>query len=97
MKKQGHPKSQGGTAAPPIKHAPPEIAAAIDKISGEDRLWFEAHPGAEFRTRPAAPGEFWPVLDSATVLYVIVTQVRPGYRLRAPILRMNLPESDWIQ
>jgi hypothetical protein len=27
----------------------------------------------------------------------LVTQIRPGYRLRTPLLRLNRPESDRIQ
>ena len=82
---------------PKVVEAPPEIAASIERITGEDRLWFEAHPHEESYTRPAAAGEFWPAFDSACVLYVIVTQVRPGFRLRAPVIRLHLPESDRVQ
>jgi hypothetical protein len=76
---------------------PAGVADSVDRITGEDRRWFEDHPNATSRTRPAAPGEFWPVFDSASVLHVIVTQVRPGFRLRSPVVRLNLPESDRVQ
>jgi hypothetical protein len=80
-----------------VVEAPPEIAASIERITGEERLWFEAHPHADSYTRPASAGEFWPAFDSACVLYVIVMQVRPGFRLRAPVIRLHLPERDRVQ
>ncbi len=82
---------------PPITTPPPEIAAAIDRVSADDRDWFALHPGEDQRTRPAAPNEFWPTFDSACVKYVIVKQVQPGFRLRFPILRINLPERERVQ
>lgn len=97
MAKKLKSKLQGRQASPKIIEPPPEIAESIARITGEDRRWFEEHPDAEFRTRPAAADEFWPVFDSGCVLYVIVTQVRPGWRLRAPVLRMNLQEGGRVQ
>lgn len=83
--------------APPIVEPPPEIAAAIDRISADDREWFEAHPGVDERIRPAGPHEFWPHFDSATVKYVIVHQVWPGYRLKLPIIRVHRPQTERVQ
>lgn len=97
MGKKARAKQQRRRPLPPIVEPPPEIAAAIDRITDEDRSWFELHPNVEFRTRPPAVGEFWPVFDSACVLYVIVTQVRPGWRLRAPVVRIHLPKTDRVQ
>ena len=97
MEKKARPKRRGRRTSPKIIEPPPEIVESIDQITGEDRRWFEEHPDAEFRTRPAAVGEFWPVIDSASVLCVIVTQVRPGFRLRAPVIHMHLPRSERIQ
>lgn len=77
--------------------APPDVAASLDRITAQDRAWFELNPHAEYRTRPAAPGEFWPTFDSASVKYVIVHQVRPGFRLRCPVLRLHLPETERLQ
>jgi hypothetical protein len=83
--------------APKVIYPPAEIATAIDRITSEDRDWFGAHPGLELRTRPAAQHEFWPVFDSVNVLYVIVTQVRPGYRLRFPVVRLHRPKTERVQ
>jgi hypothetical protein len=96
-RKKSRSETQRDAKAPKVIQPPPEIAAAIDRITGEDRDWFKAHPGAESRFRPAAPNEFWPVHSSDCVRQVLVTQVWPGFRLRMPLLRLNLPESDRIQ
>jgi hypothetical protein len=97
MRKKSRSKRQGRQASPRVIEPPPEIAASMERITSEDRRWFEAHPNAEFYTRPAAVGEFWPVFDSGCVLYVIVAQIRPGWRFRAPVVRLNLPESERVQ
>ncbi len=97
MGKKPKSKTQGRQASPIVIEPPPEIAESMARISGEDRRWFEEHPDAEFRTRPAAADEFWPAFDSECVLYVIVTQLRPGFRLRAPVVRMNLQEGERVQ
>lgn len=90
-------KRQAGRPLPPIVQPPPQVTANIDRITGADRDWFASHPDANQRIRPAAPDEFWPVSDSASVLYVIVRQVRPGFRFRFPIIRINQPETERIQ
>ena len=77
--------------------APPEIVAAVDRISAEDRDWFALHPGVDSRVRPAAPYEFWPMFDSRDVEYVRVRQVRPGYRLRGPVLRRKRSKTEKVQ
>ena len=76
---------------------PADVAASIDRITSDDRRWFLDHPSEETRVRPAAPDEFWPVFDSASVRYVVVAQVRPGFRLRAPVVAMVHPESERVQ
>ena len=65
---------------------PAAIGVVMDPITDADRRWFEEHPGAEQYTRPAIEGEFDPVLDSRTVLYVIVTNLPPAHRLRMPVV-----------
>ncbi|HWR50332.1 MAG TPA: hypothetical protein VN428_04455 [Bryobacteraceae bacterium] len=74
--------------APEVRQAPPEIAAIIDAVMADDRRWFEEHPGVATRQRRAVVGEFWP-MDMSNVLYVIVSQVQPGFRLRGPVVRLN--------
>jgi hypothetical protein len=86
-----------GCAAQGVLTPPAHVVESITRITSEDRRWFEEHPDAEFRTRLAAENEFWPVFDSGCVSYVIVAQVRLGWRLRAPVVRSNLPESERIQ
>lgn len=90
-------KKQRQQPIPPIVEPPPEIKASIEKITTDDRLWFEANPGATFRTRPAAPNEFWPVMTSDCVLYVLVRQVWPGFRLRKPVIRLHRPKTERVQ
>ncbi len=97
MGKKSRTKRQRRSEQPNILQPPPEIAAAIDGTSNEDRLWFEANPLAAYRTRPPVPGEFWPTFDAACVAYVIVHQVRPGFRLRVPILRLYPPKTERVQ
>jgi hypothetical protein len=97
MGKKSKAKRQRRQNSPIVVTPPPEIAAAIDRMSQSDREWFERHPGAEERIRLAAPHEFWPNFDSAVVRYVIVRQVRPGFRLRFPIVRLHRPETERVQ
>jgi hypothetical protein len=55
---------------------------ATDAASEADRQWFEAHPEAEYRTRPAMRGEM-PDVDEGDSICVI--QIEPGFRVRYPI------------
>ena len=80
-----------------VLQAPPDVSASIDRISGEDRDWFNLHPLAAERTRPAAEHEFWPNFDSACVKYVIVREVCPGFRFRTPVLRLHLSGTERVQ
>ncbi len=70
--------------------APVAIGVVMDAMTDIDRRWFEEHPGTQQYTRPAIEGEFVPVVDSRTVLYVIVSQVSPGHRLRMPVGDINV-------
>jgi hypothetical protein len=97
MKKKAKSKPTPPRGRPEIGTPSPETAAAIDKITSEDREWFEQNPGASSRTRPAAPGEFSPGMSSDCVVHVLVVQVQPGYRLRLPVVRMNLPALERVQ
>ena len=76
---------------------PANVAAAMERITSDDRRWFMENPAEEVRIRPAAPDEFWPMFDSASVRYVVVAQVRPGFRLRAPVVAMVHPKSERVQ
>jgi len=96
MGKQSRTKRERRQQAHKPLQPPPEALASLDRITTEDRLWFEAHPRAEERIRPPAPGEFWPI-NSATVAYVIVHQVQPGLRLRLPICRIAKSETERVQ
>ncbi len=80
---------------PKILEPPPQIAALIDAVVNDDRLWFAQNPGKSIRERPAVPGEFWPC-DMSNVLYVLVMQVVPGFRLRAPVVRMTRPDKQKV-
>lgn len=97
MGKKSRLKQQRRQKQPTVITPSREIAAAIDKIRDDDREWFEAHRGVEERIRPAGPHEFWPQFDSATVKYVIVRQVFPGYRLKLPVIRMLRPTTGRVQ
>ena len=76
---------------------PAGIGKIIGQVTADDRRWFQENPGATYRERPAVAGEFWPVFDSRSALYVLVFQVEPGFRFRAPVVRLNLPESERVQ
>lgn len=59
--------------------------SALERASAADRRWFEAHPGATERLRPALVGEF----DVGGVVgvfpggaWVRVLQLAPGVRVR---------------
>jgi hypothetical protein len=73
---------------PHIRKPPAPIAKVIDAVMADDRRWFQDHPAEEVRIRSAVPGEFWP-MDQSSVIYVIVGQVTPGFRLRAAVARLN--------
>ncbi len=89
-------RKQKSLPRPLIVTPPAEIAALIDRASEGDRVWFELHPGEDVRLRPIIDGEFWPNhFDRAS--HVIVQQVRPGFRLRLPVMRLSLPAGEWIQ
>ena len=91
-----HKPAQKGNSARTLV-PPAGVSKNIEQATGGDRRWFEEHPGATFRERPAVAGEFWPVFDSHSVLYVIVIQVAPGWRLRLPVVRLNRPGSGRVQ
>ncbi len=58
---------------------------AIDFASDQDRRWFADHPGGRRYQRAPVEYEF-PELGGP-VLYVVVTQIRPGVRVRMPVVR----------
>jgi hypothetical protein len=62
-------------------NAPGVNPAAVERASESDREWFESHPGKYERLRPIVPGE---LPTECNTRFVIVTQIRPGFRLRRP-------------
>lgn len=81
---------------PPIVEPPPEFAEAIDRASEGDRIWFELHPDAEYRERPPIDGEFWPH-QFTRADFVLVHQIRPGFRVRTPMVWLTGPGMERIQ
>jgi hypothetical protein len=96
MGRKARSKRQGRQSLPPTIELPPRIADVIDRASEGDRVWFELHPDADVRRRPPIEGEFWPQ-ELTSVTHVLVYQVRPGLRIRFPVLRLTIPESEMIQ
>lgn len=84
--------------ATPTRTRPPPagVSNIIDQVMADDRRWFQTKPGVSCRKRSAVAGEFWP-LEMARVMYVLVLQVEPGFRLRDPVVQLNLPESARVQ
>ena len=57
-------------------------ARAVEKVSEDDRCWFAANPAANWRLRRLVPGE---LPGHPAARWMLVNQVRPGLRLRAPL------------
>lgn len=67
-----------------LRGASPE--AALARACDGDRRWFAAHPERHRRLRRRIVGEFQPFEEQAGPgPLVVVAQVRPGLRLRAPV------------
>jgi hypothetical protein len=65
------------------------IGAVMDEASQRDRAYFETHPGVTSYRRLRVAGELGPVerdADRLGVVQVEVTQIRPGIRVRAPVV-----------
>jgi len=64
---------------------------ATDTASELDRIFFDCHPRREVYARPALDGEFGNIVhDDDDQFLVIVVQLGPGLRLRAPhVVRRN--------
>lgn len=56
---------------------------ATDRVSENDRLWFEARPGRQYRARPWVKGESPPWDWGSGEPYTIIRSARPGFRFRA--------------
>jgi len=54
----------------------------LDNITVDDRNWFAAHPGEDWRVRPLLEGEVPEGYGKAR--WIVVHQLEPGYRLRFP-------------
>jgi hypothetical protein len=72
---------------------PAKDRAALRRLSEDDRRWFEARPGREFRLRKPAPRELG-MMQAQGASHVLVRQVQPGFRMRLPMLCSNLPDVD---
>ena len=60
-----------------------ELLKGAEAASEDDRIWFEQHPGAKERIRPAYPHEI--ALSGGASTKVRVVQIQPGVRARTPI------------
>jgi hypothetical protein len=67
-----------------MKNRPPRGVSmrTTDRVSKNDRLWFEAHPDRQYLVRPWVVGESEPP-EGPGEPYVIVRNVVPGIRIRA--------------
>ena len=61
-----------------------ELKVAQEEASEDDRVWFEQHPLAKGRVRAFIPNEI-PV-SSQKCEHVFVRQVKPGIRMRQPLV-----------
>lgn len=61
-----------------------EHEAAQERASADDRSWFEQRPRARGRVRDFIPGEL-PVSSQACA-HVLVRRVKPGVRMRQPLV-----------
>lgn len=59
-----------------------EHAAIAEAVAEQDRHYFEEHPGEAVYVRPAVAGELGPPREHYDGKLTIVTQLRPGVRLR---------------
>jgi hypothetical protein len=64
---------------------PARFDAIIEAACARDRAYFEQHPSASFYVRQYIPGELWP-LHHPQDTWMVVTQLKPGMRLRTPII-----------
>jgi hypothetical protein len=68
---------------------PSQFRHIKELVAEQDRQWFAAHQGEARYVRLYVPGELWPgVPPAATDIVVLVTQVVPGMRTRAPLLHV---------
>jgi hypothetical protein len=65
---------------------------AVEKASNADRRWFAEHPGRNHRMRRPAFGEAPAHPDMLT--FILVKQVRPGFRLRTAIYADTPPPGE---
>jgi hypothetical protein len=74
----------------------PDIARALERLSEADRRWFAARSSRSFRLRKPARREL-EMLGGRDCTHVLVEQVKPGFRLRRPVLIIGgLPDSDTV-
>lgn len=74
-------------AKPVSGHITADDAAASDRASESDRIWFQWHPDRVVRLRAPIPREFGPFVDHSTIAFVRVDKVRADTRLRSIITR----------
>ena len=67
-----------------------DFEAALDRISEDDRKWFEANQGRRFRLRPIDPTtEIAPGNTYYAGARTVVAQIQEGFRMRWPFKRVN--------
>jgi hypothetical protein len=67
---------------------------AWERLSSADRAWFLANPGRSYRLRPIDEAERLILLAPAAT-HALVRQVRPGFRLRRPVvIAGTIPDLD---
>ena len=89
MGKGSRAKQRRRDASPAAVELPPDSGAGTDRITAQD---------TEYRSRSAAlQARAGPMCDSASLKYAGMYEAQPGFRLRAPVVRLNLPESERMQ
>lgn len=67
---------------------------AWERLAAADRVWFRDHPGRAYRLRPIGEAERL-ILQAPSATHALVHQVRPGFRLRRPvIIAGTIPDLD---
>lgn len=80
------------------------IAAATEKASTADRLWFKRHPNRRLRVRPPFPDEAAAIAAGAKTKFkadecasIIVGAIDDGVRIRIAMLRRPGVEIQWAR
>lgn len=69
---------------------------AWERLSTADRDWFASNPDRQYRLRPITEAERV-ILQAPRATHTLVHQVRPGFRLRRPVLIAGtIPDVDAV-